>query len=335
MAWKVEPLQAGGTLNSFFASIIRATWGVARIDMLVSHPDAEHTMKTVLRTLWHDKAPSGALDDRKKIRFLPLETDSQWVRDFGPQTIFVDDKKRVFIDPLYSPDRPNDDKLPGALAMFYRLESLAAPFHLDGGNLLSNGRGDCFTSVVDGAQQLLREDRQYRAEQFRDYFGCRRTYFIHPLSGEWTGHVDVLMTVVGPRDLLIAEYAKGDDAFNSGILERNVRFLRRQLDRHGKPRFRIHRLRIPSNRGGFWLTYLNLQIVRSAADPTIGVILVPVYARFPKLNRDALRTIQTLFHQVHPTVKWRVEPIDSDLVIQSSGAIHCVLQRIPTLKAKP
>ena len=72
---------------------------------------------------------------------LRVPHDTIWVRDYGP-LFSLDAGRRTAVDARYPPlGRPLDDRAPAGLATYLgdRLRTVSAA--LEGGNLLSNGRG--------------------------------------------------------------------------------------------------------------------------------------------------------------------------------------------------
>ena len=49
------------------------------------------------------------------VEFVIYQTDTDWIRDYGPRFIFADDE-RVIVDVIYGTPRPLDDAFPTFLA---------------------------------------------------------------------------------------------------------------------------------------------------------------------------------------------------------------------------
>ena len=60
-----------------------------------------------------------------RVTFVNAQTDSYWVRDYGPWYIFAG-RTPAIVDNVYNrPQRPNDDAIPSAFASFWSIPSTA------------------------------------------------------------------------------------------------------------------------------------------------------------------------------------------------------------------
>ena len=100
--------------------------------------------------------------------FVNAETDSYWVRDFGPWYIF-EDKKPAIVDNVYNRPRPNDDKMSSVFANYWNIPMYGMNLQHTGGNMMEDGRGH---GVSD---DLVLEENNYDEEnvrnKMRDYLG--------------------------------------------------------------------------------------------------------------------------------------------------------------------
>lgn len=280
-----------------------------------------------------DPGESGRLRRLLRAREVPLERvhfveqvlfDGIWVRDFGPLPI-VDGGEIAFVDTRYFYDCAWDDALPSALA---REALLPGPVHrtdlwLEGGNLLADGHGTCFTTTAlldrNGAGPET-VDRYLEA-----WFGCRRTLYLEPLAGNAIEHVDMFLHVAGPGRLLLAEVSEERDAANHAVLEANARQLSRSRTAEGTA-WEVHRVPLATAdaRGALVgetpliRSHLNLVVFNE-------VVLVPVYRDSPATGAEALRVLGATFPNR------RIVPLEASVLGRGKGGLHCVTFTVPRL----
>lgn len=238
--------------------------------------------------------------DLENVEFVSVPTDSIWVRDFGPRVVRTE-HGRVAVDFSYS-GRDSDDALSAHLAALWKLPLEQLPIEVEGGNLLSNGRGTCITSVGLFEQNPKLSEHQVRAA-LAESLGCEHLLILPALDGEATGHVDMYASFTGPRDVLVGRYQPKDDPVNAELLDRAAA----QLSRAG---FRVRRLPMPPDDDQVFRTYVN-------ATPVNDAVLVPVYMDTNKGEAEALAA----WAAAYPGRE--IIPIASSELIELEGAVHC------------
>ncbi len=248
-----------------------------------------------------------ALDN---IIFLLKDMDTIWMRDYGPNFVWLDDGSLGVIDTVYKDGRPNDDSFPSFFAQEYSLSHYDMPIHSEGGNYACDSYSTSFSTVH------IHEENEgdYTAEEVdtlvKDYYKTTRFLVTDRLIGEGTGHIDMFFKPLDPHTLLLGEYPPGDANYQT--LEDVYDYLSNQSASDGKP-YEIIRIPMPSGYGD-WYTYTNSLFVND-------MILVPKY-NIPE-DGDAYQT----YSDALPG--YEVVMIDSTAVIQSGGAIHCTTMSIP------
>lgn len=145
-----------------------------------------------------------------RIEILEVETESIWIRDYGP--IFARDVEGeiLALDSSYisrlpwSLERQYDDIVPVFLVPELGLRTLRPPLILDGGNFAADSQGHCFTStstLIDNAGRRDRVD-----EVMKTYFGCRDVTYLEPLPGPTIKHIDMFFRVASDGTYLLGEY---------------------------------------------------------------------------------------------------------------------------------
>jgi agmatine/peptidylarginine deiminase len=225
--------------------------------------------------------------------------DSVWMRDYGPLIVKDAQGRRYAADTLYYYYRRNDDVFPQIWANFKGFGHIPVDLEYEGGNFMTDGRGNAFAS-----QYIYWNNSHLYSSQVdsmvRQYLGCDHLYTLTPMQYEGTGHIDMFAKFVSPDTVLVASYPAGN--INYDVLNANA------------SRFRslgYNVVRIPMADNEF-SSYTNALTVN-------GVALVPTY----NVRTDS----QAL--QIFRNLGYRAVGIDCSLAIQYGGAVHCVSMQIP------
>lgn len=241
--------------------------------------------------------------------------DSIWAVDWGPFWVLDGNGVLASVDPKYNFARVNDDAVPAKLADMMGINDYRPDVMYDGGNLQSDGAGLCLSTwshVVESIPTMPWDTEQMLAE----YLGCLKVIWLDTLHEEWTGHMDMFIRMVDATTIMVGEYDPADDGFNAQVLDENAARIAAETNLNGDP-LNVVRIPMPDNANrSVWRTYTNSVIVND-------LVLVPVYAQESSHEAEAL----TVYQNAMPGKT--VVPIDSDGIIQSGGAIHCVTRTRP------
>ncbi len=245
------------------------------------------------------------------ITFFRIPFDTIWIRDYGPVATLTRSGAMHVVDLRYYDHRRLDDSVPQSFAGLRGVRYSRFPLRMEGGHLLSDGRGRCLTTDdVLARNKSLGYDRDRVGDFFRRYFGCRNTSFLPALAGEKTGHVDIFAYVTGPARAIVGSYSPYADADNAERLDRAAAILRRDG-------FRVTRIPMASSDGRkVFRSYTNAVVVNDA-------VFVPVFAKDRQYESDALSVFQREF----PSRV--IHPIEADALMARHGALHCTSTTIP------
>ena len=275
------------------------------MQVIVLTPDEEY-LRGAMRCFSLAGIPQAA------IRYVRADVDTIWTRDYGPASLRSADGTTVYLDADYETGtRSHDDELPGAIGPVLGMSTIRVPLTIEGGNLLSNGRGLCLATTKLRDANLA---RGYTEQQFRgllrDVYGFAELAFLEPLQGEPTGHVDMFATFVATNVVVVGEYDPEIDPANAAVLDRNAERLSAIWTPWG--RLRVVRVPMPPSTPEVWRTYTNVLYAN-------GTLLVPSYPGItPHLESEALTTFQ------HLLPAWRIVSVDCNQLISLGGGIHCV-----------
>lgn len=239
-----------------------------------------------------------------------IDLDTPWIRDYGPLEV-VRPLGISWLDLSYAPDdRPFDDAVPTLLAEVFETSNQREHFPLDGGGIISSGAGLC--GITEASFYALGVDTSDAegVEIFLRTVGCRTLALMPELPSESTGHVDMVAQFLAPDKVAISVPTEDSVADVRVALDRARYALELAAEAHGQP-----------------LTFVELPIERQEDRyysyvnglRTPAHYFVPSYSRVNrKLERMAHRRLSEALDGV------KVVGVNSDAMIESGGAIHCV-----------
>lgn len=294
------------TLCDIVAAINRRT----SIVCLISEPGQE---QRTLDLLTSHQLPTDHL------RFFYWPAKSMWVRDFGPRTLVGDDLR--LIDFRYHFEgREIEDQLPLAMAAKYGMKIAPSELTMEGGNLLSNGRGLCVSSSTIIEQNRSRGyDLQTIGAILQKSFRFSQWSYLPPLIGEPTGHVDMYVALTSPTTVVVGAYDPAYDAQNASQLDQAAQTLAAVVVDDAP--LTVVRMPMPPRTDGKWRTYTNVIFAN-------GALLVPQYPDYcPELDRRALE----IYRELLPD--WEIVGINASTLIDKRGSLHCLSRNLPALPA--
>jgi agmatine/peptidylarginine deiminase len=238
-----------------------------------------------------------------------IALDTPWIRDYGPLEV-QSESGISWLDLIYAPnDRPRDDAVPTLLGEVFETPHQAEQFHLEGGGIISNGDGLCGITESSLAELDLNADPD-RWEAFLQTVGCRTLARLPQLPSEATGHVDMLAQFLSPGQVAIAVPTPDSPPEVREALYKAREALTQAGQAHGRE---LEFVELPLvNREELYYSYVN-------GLRTPSHYFVPSYSFVdPALEAEAHLRLERALQGV------RVVGVDSDEMIESGGAIHCV-----------
>lgn len=258
------------------------------------------------------------IDCNHNITFLETQVNTVWVRDYGPQSIYVDGSL-AFVDWQYNRPRPADDQLSYAVAEHYQRTCYGSQdsdaMFFTGGNFITDGKGTAFSS------KLILEENEIPSRvpaMMKMYMGIDELVTLDTLQYDVIHHLDMHMKLLDEETLLIGQYPEG--VSDGPIIEKNVAYIKEHLKTPlGNP-YKIIRIPMPPDQMGvypdqmgFYRNYTNAVFVNNS-------ILVPIY------NSSYDRIALDIWKASMP--KHKIIPIDANDLIEAGGALHCVTKEI-------
>jgi len=144
------------------------------------------------------------------VTFVNAQTDSYWVRDYGPWYIF-EDRNPAIVDNIYNRPRPYDDEISGVFANFWNIPMYGMNLEHTGGNMMEDGRGH---GVSDNL--VLQENNNNETNvrnKMRDYLGIDPYHITIDPQGDYIAHVDCWGKYLAPDKILIAQVPQNNSHY--------------------------------------------------------------------------------------------------------------------------
>lgn len=240
-----------------------------------------------------------------------------WVRDYGPSFIKREGNVCILDAQYHYPNRPDDDRFPSEFAKLLGVDVCDVPLMVEGGNVLSNGRGLglCSTALMD------RNAQKYQAKEtltlLSQYYGFKTLAGVRPLIGGPTAHADMFATFTSPDTLVVGQYRPADDPQNADLLDRCAKVL--SGIETGVGPLKVERIPMPPHHDKIWRTYTNVLFAND-------VVVVPRYEGVdPSIERAAIDTYRRLL----PDRK--IVTVEATTLVKTGGAFRCVSSNVPDL----
>ncbi|MBZ0273401.1 agmatine deiminase family protein [bacterium] len=278
----------------------------------------ETQKNNVLSELAGEGIPTSGVD------FQIVNTNTVWMRDWGPVFIGVGaEETPSILDVTYSRYwREADDAIPPFWSSTYTMPLYQSEILQDGGNLLTDGRGTCFASTVvfDNNPGIT----QQQVDQFfADYLGCDQVIMPVPLANEGTGHIDMFLKVIDQTTVMVGQYEDTGDA-NYAVLDNVAALVAGSQSLDG---VFYDVVRVPQRSGGWAKALFSVFHTYTNGLVAGDVVMVPQY------NRSEDATAKAIYESLYPDRT--VVLVDSENIIQSGGAVHCVTMEMQDYATDP
>ena len=145
-----------------------------------------------------------------RVTFVIANSDSYWVRDYGPWYIFAG-KNPAIVDNVYNRPRQNDDAIPSYFASFWGIPMYGMNLKHTGGNMMEDGRGHAVSDVL-----VLNENNNDEADvrkKMLDYLGIDNYHITIDPQNDYIAHVDCWGKYLAPDKILIAKLPQSDSRY--------------------------------------------------------------------------------------------------------------------------
>jgi len=315
-----QPVRSFAEYEPARALILRPGGGIGKFHRGIIEGAAGHVP---LMVILHDTGKAaGLLDavedlglDADGFQLLDVgDTDAMWARDYGPVSHVTADGEVGFVDFRYYHGRHWDDATPTKLAADWGVNVFRPSMSFEGGNFMADAAGTCYAT-----EKIYQQNPGHAADEIdkwmREYAGCEQVVSLARPKGLGTGHIDMFAKLIDEGTVILGEYDPAVRPENAEILDETADMLE-ALTTAGGGGLEVHRIPLPWDETGVWYTYTNSLILND-------VVLVPVYSKFKDLEAQAI----SVYAAAAPGLT--VKTVNSDGVIPSGGAIHCVTMTVP------
>jgi len=256
------------------------------------------------------------------IVFIQAAFNSVWVRDYGPQSIYLAENDQLaFVDWVYNRPRPYDNLIPGVMANhlslpIYQMTNNPNRLVATGGNFMTDGFGTGFSSEL-----ILTENSNLSETQIdnivHNYMGISRYIKMPELPFDNISHIDMHMKLLDEETLLVGQFPTG--VSDGPYIEANLQYVLNNFPSVYNRPFKVVRIpMVPSSSGNYppnasYRTFTNSIILNN-------LVLVPTYGHY--LDNQGLQ----IYQETMPG--YTIVGINMEAVIGASGAIHCITREI-------
>lgn len=181
--------------------------------------------------------------DMGNVRYINAPTDSYWIRDYGPWSVFDDELNLHLVDFTYNRPRPNDDAIPPVVADYLDLGLYDLDMNHTGGNVMTDGMGKAMSTelVLSENSSLSQAEIDQR---FSSILGVTDYQIYTDPTATYIDHIDCWAKLLDVDKVLIRRVPSTHPQFNA--IEQSVTQWQSQISSYGTP-YRIFRVDTPNN----------------------------------------------------------------------------------------
>lgn len=135
--------------------------------------------------------------------FIIANTNSIWVRDYGPWFITLPDGTQGIFNYEYNRPRPQDNQIPIVIGNAWGIPVYSSPIVHTGGNYMSSGLGESMSThevYVDNSN-----DTAWVHQEMHDYLGVT-TYSVFPDPQQsYINHIDCWAKILSPDRIMVLQ----------------------------------------------------------------------------------------------------------------------------------
>ncbi|MBL8879923.1 MAG: agmatine deiminase family protein [Phycisphaerales bacterium] len=247
--------------------------------------------------------------DMSRVTFVIRQTDSIWMRDYGPRYVY-EGPCRAIIDHTYNRPRPFDDDFPEGFAVLKGHARYEIPLVHGGGNYHLDANDHSYaTRLINNENPGLTEQEIH--DLWMEYQNLDTTFFDpFPTSVDLTQHIDMWMQVISDSQVIISDWPYNSGSTQDQICDSAAALLAER----GYTVFRVPARSV----NGVHYTYTNVVMCN-------GIVLVPFYTN-----------TQVIQHNAQAVDVWRdalpekqIIQINCEPIVSAAGVMHCIVMHLP------
>lgn len=303
--------------NDIVVEIVKHTYDRSQLVIVVDNDDSLDEAQAAL------DASDVPLE---RIQFATIDIETPWFRDDGPIASISPSGDPIWFDSRLTRDRRRRrtvvDALPSMIRRTWRTRVADVPIHVEGGMLLSNGKG-----IAIGSKAITAYNRDFGfsdqtiERELRRITGADQMLLVDTLIGEKTNHIDLFIAFTDANTVVVSQSEDRNDP-NAKILDRAAELL--GTLKSGGKNLRVVRIPIPESDGDSFPSYTNVVFAN-------GMLLVPSYAG--EANREREAAVRDIYQRLLPG--WQIQFIDCTRLRQRGGALHCLVSNLGPSRFAP
>jgi agmatine deiminase len=247
--------------------------------------------------------------DMARVRFVVRNTNTVWMRDYGPRYIY-EGGCRAIVDHVYNRPRPNDDVFPQFFAQLKHHARYDLPLIHGGGNFHLDATGFGYATRLIVNENPGRTEQQIRAlwAQYQNLDTTITSAF--PTTVDLTQHIDMWMQVCADDRVVISDWPVNQGSVQDIICESAANLLASR----GSTVFRTPARLVNGNH----YTYTNVVLCND-------LVLIPSYTN----SLVAPYNAQALVAWQNAMPGKTVVQINCEQMVASAGVMHCIMMHVP------
>lgn len=260
-----------------------------------------------VNTIENQMMAAGA--DMNRVHVLVINTDSIWMRDYGPRYVY-EGQCRAIVDHTYNRPRANDNQMPTFFAQNKNHRRYELPLVHGGGNYHLHTTGEAHTTRLINNENPGLSQAEI-ADLWRRYQLVETDFYQEfPIFIDSTQHIDMWMIPISDDAVIISDWPFDQGSTQDQICDSTAATLTSQG-------YTVHRVPARSV-GGTHYTYTNAVICND-------IVLVPSYTQgqVTQHNQPAL----DVWEQALPGKT--IIPINCQAIVTAAGVMHCIVMHLP------
>ncbi|MDD4687832.1 MAG: C25 family cysteine peptidase [Candidatus Cloacimonetes bacterium] len=177
------------------------------------------------------------------VHYINAPSDSYWVRDYGPWTIFDDEGEMHLVDFNYNRPRPNDNAIPTVIANYLETNLYDLDMNHTGGNIMTDGMGKAMSTELVLSENSSLSQNQIN-QRFSDYLGISEYQIYTDPTSTYIDHIDCWAKLLDVDKVMIRRVPSGHTQFTA--IEASVSQWQAKTSSYGTP-YRIFRVDTPND----------------------------------------------------------------------------------------
>ena len=225
-------------------AVVRYPWGQPY--SLLSDLSQDALLYVIVNTSNQSTATSNLQNNNvnmANVRYINAASDSYWVRDYGPWTIFDAEHNMHLVDFNYNRPRPNDNLIPSVFASYLGADLYDLDMNHTGGNMMTDGMGKAMSTELVLSENSSLTQAQIN-QRFSDFLGVTEYQIYTDPTNTYIDHIDCWAKILDVDKVLIRRVPPSHAQYNA--IEASVAQWQAKTSSYGTP-YRIFRVDTPNN----------------------------------------------------------------------------------------